>query len=269
MSFEFLPDARYRMPVIFGPMPGPRQRVEGGRFQQSMTRVEMVTASFLTEAAHLERLLPAGFSLDGEPVVTIEYMFMTELRWLAGRGYNTLGVRFPVRYRGRSENLRGPFLAILWENMADPIISGREELGFSKLYCEIPPAQIIGDRRLYGAGWQGHAFLKMEVSDLAPATFAPEPDDGLLHYRYVPRTGFPGQSDVEGAVLTPSGMRVEILDYKEGKGSVTFLPSTWEQLPTLIHIVEKLAALPQLEERGAAITNAYFDNELINHRIVD
>ena len=30
------------------------------------------------------------------------------------------------------------FLVVLWENLTDPILTGREELGFSKIYCEIP-----------------------------------------------------------------------------------------------------------------------------------
>jgi hypothetical protein len=29
MSFEFRPHVRYRMPVMFGPAPGPRQKHDG------------------------------------------------------------------------------------------------------------------------------------------------------------------------------------------------------------------------------------------------
>lgn len=269
MPFKFLPNTRYRMPVIFGPAPGPRQQLDGTRPPRAMTRVEMVASSYLTDAAKLESLLPEGFSLDGEPVVTVEYMYMSELRWLAGRGYNTLGVRFPVQYRGSSETVRGPFLAVLWENMADPILSGREELGFAKLFCEIPPPRVMGGKRIYSASWQGHPFLKMELDNMQPADFTPGANDGILHYRYIPSTNAPGQHDSLGVVLTPSGAKAELIDHSEGTGTVEFLPSTWEQLPTLVHIVEGLRALPVIEPRGASITNCYFDNALRDHRLID
>ena len=269
MAFAFMPENRYRMPVVFGPMPGPRQRPGGGRFTSSTARVEIVTASFLTEARFLERLLPPGFTLDGEPVVTIEYMFMSELLWLAGRGYNTLGVRFPVRYQGRSEALRGPFLAVLWENKADPIITGREELGFSKLFCDIPQPQILGDRRVYGASWEGHGFLEVELTGMGTAPFSPQPNDGVLHYRYLPRVGVSGEADFAGAVVSPPGASFELIDHQVGKGSIRFRESTWEQLPTLAHIVNCISAFPIIEERSATITNCRRDVELANHRIVD
>ena len=62
---------------------------------------------------------------------------MTEIEWLAGRGYNTLGVTFPVVFQGKRDRAIGPFLLVLWENLADPILTGREQLGYSKIYCEL------------------------------------------------------------------------------------------------------------------------------------
>ncbi|MGW1424588.1 acetoacetate decarboxylase family protein [Bradyrhizobium manausense] len=269
VALQFEPNLRYRMPVVFGPMPGPRQRIGGGRHSDPMGRVHSVSSSFLTDPAALERMLPPGFSLDGEPVVTVDLTYMSELQWLAGRGYNTLGVRFPVRYEGKHERLRGPFLAILWENKADPIITGREELGFAKLFCEIHPPAVLGENRHHTASWEGHRFMEMEISDLVPASLSVEPSDGLLHYRYVPRVGVPGQADCSGAVLSPPGGRFELIDHAVGKGRVRFVESTWEQLPTLVHIVNMLAALPVIEDRGAAVTNCRRDLEMKEQRLVD
>jgi len=78
---------------------------------------------------------------------------MKEIEWLAGRGYNILGVTFPAVFKGKEDTARGPFLTVLWENLADPIITGREELGFSKIYCELPEPRISRGEAHAVAGW--------------------------------------------------------------------------------------------------------------------
>ena len=42
---------------------------------------------------------------------------MKNINWLAGRGYNTLGVRFPARYCGKRDQVSGSYLAVLWEKL--------------------------------------------------------------------------------------------------------------------------------------------------------
>lgn len=69
MSYRFEAGRIYRMPTHFGPAPGPRQLparvvVDRGRSPRRLS----VAASFLTDAMQLERHLPEGFSLAGEPV---------------------------------------------------------------------------------------------------------------------------------------------------------------------------------------------------------
>lgn len=162
-----------------------------------------------------------------------------------------------------------PYLAVLWENMADPMITGREELGYAKLYCEIDPPAILGDRRRYVAGWQGHRFFEMELRDVQASDKPHEREgDGVLHYRYVPAVGQPGVADFAGPTLSPPSPRFERLDYKRADGSLRFVHSSWEELPTLVHIVNALAELPILEYRGASITEWKQDAEFANQRLV-
>lgn len=266
---RFMENARYRMPVSFGPAPGPRQQVGGARVVDPMARVQGVSTRFLTDAARLEALLPPDMSLDGEPIVTVELLFITELAWLAGRGYNSLGVKFPVICHGRTETLHGPYLAVLWENMADPMITGRDELGYAKLYCEIDQPALLKDRQRYRAGWQGHRFFEMELTAIVPADKPPEREgDGLLHYRYVPAIGRPGVADFAGPTLSPPSPRFELLDHKVARGQHRFITSTWEELPTLVHIVNALAELPILEQRGSTISEWRQDAEFANQRLV-
>lgn len=257
------------MPVGFGPMPSPRQDQYGSPWNDPMARIKSVACSFLTDSKRLEALLPPGLSLSCDPVVTVEFMFITELQWLAGRGYNTLGVRFPVTYKTDAKIYTGPFLSVLWENRADPIITGREELGFAKLFCEIPSPRYLKRSQKLEARWEGHSFLNMEVSELSSGKPNPSNDDGTLHFRYFPKVGEPGISESKGMVLTPPSPRVELISYETGTGSLSFQHSSWEQLPTLAHIVNALAELPQLEFRGSTVTELRADTSLHNHHSID
>ena len=83
---------------------------------------------------------------------------MKEIEWLAGRGYNTLGASFPVVFQGTRDYAEGHFLTVLWENLTDPILTGREELGFAKIYCELPEPIVLGDSVECHASWLGFRF---------------------------------------------------------------------------------------------------------------
>ncbi len=264
----------YRMPAHFGPMPGPRQGPDGHPFDWSeQPDRTLIVSRFLSDGKLLKDLLPPGFDLDGEPIVTVEVQYWRRLAWLAGRGYNTLGVKLPVRYRGRQRDCTGHFLAVIWENMPDAIISGREELGYNKLYAEIPEPRILDGVQHHGAAWFGHPFLALELSNLveAPLTAAPRvPGDGILHHKYIPRTGSAGEADANYITLTPpTGGKTRFLQCRTGDTCVRFLPGTWEQLPTLHHIVNTLAALPVLESRGGFWGFSVGAKDLSDQVIVD
>ena len=80
MSYRFDGWRLSAVPTHFGPAPGPRQLPPGvvADPKRSPRRLS-VAASFLTEAALLERHLPDGFSLSGEPVVlVVELHYMTK-----------------------------------------------------------------------------------------------------------------------------------------------------------------------------------------------
>ena len=201
----------YLMPIHFGPMIGPRQGPDGCRFAcidypKNMT----YSMSFLSNAEQLEGLLPPGFSLRGEPVVSVFTTHMKEIEWLAGRGYNVLGVNFPVQYQGTKDSAAGSLLTVLWENMTDPILTGREQIGFSKILADRagtggPQRRDPFDRQLARLAVHGHAPHRNEGVE-RPATFRQRRPSrwmvtaqGTLHYKYMPRIGAWGEADVEYA----------------------------------------------------------------------
>lgn len=277
MTHRHQPGMMYRMPYGFGPTPGPRQGPGGERFDwTSSPRRQAVAVSFLTAADALDALLPPGFSLAGDPVVTVEIQRFTELEWLAGRGYNTLGVRFPATFHGERDRATGSFLSVLWENLPDPILSGRDELGFAKLYADIPEPRVLRGVEFYEAGWLGHRFMELQAGDLqeGPAVAQPVaglagPSDGTLHYKYIPRTGDWGEAEVAQACLTPAaGSAARIERVRHGRGRVAFAAATWEQMPTQFHIVNALAALPQLSEPRAVLMDSRGAKDLTDQRIL-
>lgn len=262
---------RYRMPWGFGPTTGPRMHVDGSAYDYAQASRTSGAVSFLTDADALQALLPPGFRLYGEPVVTVEATCLHDLPWLAGRGYSMLGVRFDAEYRGERDVACGPFLSVLWENRAEPIISGREELGFAKLFCDLPPERVLQGERHHAASWDGHTFMRLRIGRLEdaapPPPVAASPDRGTLHYRYLPKVSSPGEADVAQAVLTPAGGAVTRYDtFQRGEGEVRFIPSSWEQIPTMFHIVNTLAALPQREARGATFSRSRGAKDLSDQR---
>ncbi|HZE54794.1 MAG TPA: acetoacetate decarboxylase family protein, partial [Bradyrhizobium sp.] len=93
MSYRFEAGRIYRMPTHFGPAPGPRQLPDDVVVDPKRSpRRLSVAANFLTDPVVLEQHLPEGFTLAGEPVVTVEFHHMTDIDWLAGRGYTMIWV---------------------------------------------------------------------------------------------------------------------------------------------------------------------------------
>lgn len=244
---KFDPGYAYRMPVAFGPLPGPRQALPGCGTKGGEASITSLSLRFLSTAEALEELLPPGFTLAGEPVVTVEYTELTDVPWLAGRGYDTFAVKLPARFEGRRDTVTGSFVAVVWENMADPIITGREELGYAKLFSDLRSSPEGPDGHRCTASWDGHTFAELEfegITEVEPETAAQ--GDGVLNYRYVPAVEAGSGPDSSGAVLTPAVGGAEVIRQATAVGRVRFVKSTWEQLPTFYNIVNTLEGLPVL-----------------------
>ena len=75
--------------------------------------------------------------------------------------------------------------------------------------------------------------------------------------------------DAEAAVLGPAGgFELTIDRFQRGKGSVEFIRSTWEQLPTMYQVVNGLADLPVVEVRGATLLQARGAKDLSDQRVL-
>ena len=279
MPYKLKPKTMYLMPTHFGPMSGPRQGPGGqmGAFSVDQRTSRTYAVSFLSEREQLEALSPPGFEVVGEPVVTVAQTHMTGIDWLAGRGYSTLGVTFQARFNGTRDRATGPLLLVLWENLTDPILTGREQLGFSKIYCDLPEPVIHGGETQCTASWLGFRFMDMRLTKMveveepaaAPAESPGEGSlKGTLHYKYVPKTGEWGEADAEYAVLSPLNPPLSQPTRWQGEGSVTFQRVRWEDLPTQFMVVNALHELEVKEYRGATIEHRVGGRDLIDQRIL-
>ncbi|KAI8964130.1 hypothetical protein F5Y11DRAFT_118879 [Daldinia sp. FL1419] len=257
-----MPNLYHRMPTTFGPFPGPRQSFEGSaRDGSGISNVEAFI-TFKAKQSDLKSLLPPAFSFQKpgpEAYVSITPKRLDNLEWLAGRGYNLLSVYIHgVQYTTEGRKAyRGSYLPVLWENMADPIISGREELGFPKLYADLNISQTESTYTMI-ASWEGSSFAEFRLGDLraeedrdgmGSRRLAPPEagvDEGVLLWRYMPSTGSPGGADVEYPVFVSHAEEAKkhqvrvIKRLTAGEAEFKWNPLDWRALPTLHHIVSRL-----------------------------
>ena len=263
-----------RMPTAFGPSISPRQGPDGLPFPSGAAGAQRRTVlSFLarSDRAALEQLLPARVELSGNPRVRISVTWLEGLGWLAGRGYNVLSVQIPARVTGGpAEPVEGEYVAVLWENLADPIITGREELGMPKVYAEIPPLTRDTERAVAQASWDGLVFFEAEISGLTadPTGVGERPGGITINHKYLPRTGAWGAADVDYLTCSAGDEPDLITGFERGEGRVAFRSATWQELPTLSHIVNPLAGLP-LELTEATLATMKGSADLSGQRIIE
>jgi len=234
-----------RMPVVFGPTPGPRQAPEGVKYNPELCPLRTtVFARFEADATRLKAIIPDGFELSGVPSVIFEFTYLTEIDWLAGRGYNILAVKIPVKYRSNDVSVEGLFQPVIWENMADPIISGREELGYSKIFAELPPIKSFGGRITCDALWDGFRFLRLTLSDVQETPIQASAPVPLFHQKYIPTTQDWGVADADYITVNRNlDSPTKVLSQFRGHAELRFNVPDWEDMPTQYHIVQGLASL--------------------------
>lgn len=268
MSYKFEPDARYRMPSHFGPAPGPRNipahvKIDHTRYPLTTT----VTLRYLTEQARLEAMLPPGFTVAGEPIVSIDFAYMKQIPWLGGRGYNIALLSWPATFTGTRDVLTGRFAAVLFENFADPIITGRDELGHPKIYCEIPEPLVLNDLVTCRLLWDGFEFLRVDVSGLDTITGNPAANEikttDWLQWKYIPGTPHTAGPDASYPTASPDPLaadhypNITIDSQQFGQGKLKFNRARWEDMPTVHHVANAFEALPVREVRWAAVTRTH------------
>jgi acetoacetate decarboxylase len=244
----------YMMPAHFGP------RYIGPGTSGWYHDVTAMTVPFLTDREKLSALLPPRFSVAEEAIVSVYFVCNKRVDWLAGRGYNMIGVNASVVYTGETERLEGSYSLVIWENLADPILTGREVQGIPKIFADMPDHSINSGVWRANASHYGHPIIDLEISglrapeleEIAAAHEAQKGRDNPMSWRFISPTAL-GESGLDEYLTFPSENKISKIQVGEGKLNWNTL--TWEQNPTQFHIVNTLAALPILEYRPAMVTH--------------
>lgn len=268
------PGPYWRMPIAFGPMPGPRQTHLGLPRDGSKSTFTTASIKFKTSRTVLQNLFPPGrsgrwqfSSADTVAYASFSQTTLDKMEWLGGSGYSHLGLYVHgVEYVKKDGSVvKGSYLPILFESLTDPIVSGREELGMPKLYSSIDIYRRSTSYRVR-TGWQGALwgdFLLEGLKEVDPSTatggISGEADAGILAYKYIPKSGRENKNVAaeehavfdafSEAVPKPRPQKVYVAE----KASFQIDGLDWEQLPTLHHVIGRLAEVPVYEIVGARV----------------
>jgi hypothetical protein len=279
---------RFRSPFGFGASPGPRRplglqstesTIQALRQKQPETH-QTLSVRFKSSRTYLQNLLPPGFAFTSPGTLAYASISCTTLdgmTWLAGGGYSHAGLYIHgVNYtKTDGSKIFGTYLAVLFENSADPIITGRDELGMPKLFCDID-VSVQGDSASISLASRGTTFGKIDVSGLAtpqptpaappapaqlmPGPPPPPPEQGTFWQRYIPAVGEPGKTDADYAVFNPNSEppvegEAAPATLTSASATVAFEQGDWQSLPTLHHVAKGLAEMPVYGVEEAKLVN--------------
>jgi hypothetical protein len=252
--FVLDPAQSYMMPAHFGP------RYIGEKTSGWYRDCTVMAISYITDREKLAAYLPPPYEVGEEAVVTVFYSCNKNIDWLAGHAYNMIGVNASVVYQGEKEQLTGTYSLVIWENLTDPILVGREVQGIPKVFADIPDHSIHSEQWRCNASHFGHKIIDMSIKnptavsleDVAAQQKIDAGKDNPMAWRYLPALGGFGGPAVNEAVTYPSeNIFTEVY---LGEGELNWNELTWEQNPTQYHIVNALKALPVLSYLPAMVS---------------
>lgn len=269
MGLKFEKGKVYEMPVFFGPAPVPKSlNAEGKSVLYQPADVEAVSVMFETDAGKLEALLPDGFALNA-PVLSVAVCEFAYIGWLGGHTYTLINISTPVHFDGARDRLDGDLILTMFENHADPIVGGRDQLGYSKIYADIPRyLKNNGVIKASASSW-GFKFMDLAI-DLNKPAEAPEKmkelaakGQGKFNYKYISACReLSGEADVPDAcypTFNPKAWTkpndypyaIKTPETQFCSGSIKFRFPEPDDMPTYWHILQFLSELEIKRYLGA------------------
>lgn len=254
MAFKRDDNKAYIMPISFGPTASRYPEIDTKYHMPS--DLETISITYETDGEFLETLIPECFTLNA-PYVTVIQCQLRNQAHMGGKSYNLMNVNVPVHFKGERDDLDGDFILVMFENHSDPIVAGREEMGYSKIYSDIPDFERLGSRYIAKASNWDFRFMKMEVDvskdipDLETLKEIEGRSSGKVHYKYFPHTMEKGEDPafnytkpaVEYPTIVPKWVKPDDYPYElytpkveYGDGKIEFYEPKWEDIP-LFHQV--------------------------------
>lgn len=239
MSFKLEAGKMYSAPIVFGPALCPVQNIDGNRYEVQ-EHVRQYTTVYSVDQTLLDQLLPAPMR-SVAPHIVVRFERLTDVAWLAGRGFDRAEVLTPVEVDGWV----GLFSMVTWENNGDSILADRDTRGRAKVYGKFQ-IEETGDKTCFAVASWAFTFLTGEF-DAKPVVGAELPayltdNAGTFTYRQMPRTGNGFTSnDADYVVFVPKGSDAPKLT--ACTGSVAWKCATFEDAPTQYYFLAKLAGM--------------------------
>lgn len=264
MGLKFEDGKIYFMPVFWGPTSIMQDLDKGGAILHQPADVECLGVSFETNPEQIEALLPERFT-SIEPVISVQACEFKDIGWLAGHSYTLINISTPVHFEGKEHQVDGDLVLAMFENHADPIVAGREGIGYSKIYADMPKFSHYEGKYTAKASSWGFEFMKLQIDVNTEAPDAQRmmklaaQSQGKINYRYVPMIDDVTKAEISYPVFNPKKWE-KPADYKwEIKkpqmkfcsGTVEFKEPKWEDMPTWYRVGKGLADLEIKKYLGA------------------
>ena len=264
MSFKFDPKKQYFMPVWFNG----EDKDTGGICDtrpHEPADINVISLTYETDREILESYIPDCFTLL-EPYVNVKFCEFFGCSWIAGKGYTLINISCPVHFKGERDDLDGDLILTMFENYPDPIIGGRESMGYAKYFCDIPLIEKYAGKYSCMASAWGKPFIKMTVDTTVKADDADIEEvkkvegraRGKFQYKYIPAVREKDEPVEENytradcaypTVLPPFvkpadyPYQLGVSESEWGMGSIEFDETAWEDWPHGYRIGKGLATL--------------------------
>ncbi len=257
MSYAF-EEKPYFQPAHFGPAP-----ITPVLHYGDLTSVYI---NYLTDKDVVATMLPPGFEPADIPIVTVWAQYCREVSFMAGQGYNIVGVNFAAVWNGKKETLDGAFSAVLWENDFIPIMVGRDHLGAPKIWGDIPDLQMKPDNsRRFFCSERGMPLVEGTVTDLVPLSEAELTDveasfqDGnWFCWKYISHAN---QKQADLSCPTALKSQSKLNAAWTAQGTHQFYLPKWEEAPLSAHVMAGLGKLKVKEYTDSFICQG--ENDLL------
>ena len=244
------PKTKYDMPAAFGKS-----------IYTPVTHVpdiQLIATSFETTPEAIESILPRHLAKGDNNIVYVNRLRYRGIDYLGGRGYEEIIVGVNARHEHEGKVIKAPYLFVEWVDDVPAILSGREALGYPKLYADIPQLVEVEDRIRFQASEYGTKFLDAEVRKLKPLpeSAMPKINSSVSEFNFAWKyiQGPEGTIDADYITLTRMTW-----DYKQawlGEGEARFIPSSFEETPASYAAAKAMAAFPVIEWKPAFVAKA-------------
>ena len=133
MSFTRRDDRGYIMPITFGP--NSIMYPETGKSITNFSEIHVASITYESDRDAIKHFC-RNVTLS-DPYVTVAVCEFTNTGYMAGKAYNLINVNVPVHFKGERDDLDADYIMVMFENHGDPIMGGRDTMGYNKVYCEI------------------------------------------------------------------------------------------------------------------------------------